>query len=381
LSQEADIYAKRRVNDTALQAASFSRCRSIVELLVNAYDRQLVIVLEKESFGGHSKIELLVGEVAKIDVEAEHFNILLGAVPEQGHEEIIEKTGRNFFFWVIFSERPPRIEIAISPEGEIHLLPELRVPHLLEISRYCSSIVVVSTKDNPHQNGDQNLELQRAHFAVKEYPTSDRLGKDIGECFQEVAAEVSIATACLAYLLHLDLDLLIQTIFPLVQYSARHPASPFRYASSGGCRKTARYGDTPQTVPYRGHENVQVVELLLGKVSHAQASTNGQLEPWAGFILYELLALVVGVLIILEFIVNAIGKGKKSSDSWTEGLTYTTCLIEAIYGDLHTSHPNSPGAVPVATYRSGPAHEYSSQHSADRKSFLQQIRQRVRSLT
>ena len=42
---------------------------------------------------------------------------------------------------------------------------------------------------------------------------------------EDHCAKVSIATVCLAYLLHLDLDLPIQEIketFPLTQYSARY---------------------------------------------------------------------------------------------------------------------------------------------------------------
>jgi hypothetical protein len=260
---------------------------------------------------------------------------------------------------VVFSERLPRIEEAVdaisaSPEGEVHIHPKSRV----------------STKDYSHHTGDQYLGLQTGHFAVKEYPTSDRLDKDVGESFQEVAVQVSIAAVCFAYLLHLNLDLLIQKIIPLVQYSAKHLASLFCYASFGGFRNTARYSDAPQIVSYRDHEKVQVV------------------EPWAGITLYRLLALVVGVLTLLEFLVKVTGRGKKASyavDTWTGRLTYTTCLpfrlIEAICGALHSSHPNSPGAAPAATYRSGPAHAHSTQHPVHRKSFLHLIRQRVRSLT
>ena len=71
------------------------------------------------------------------------------------------------------------------------------------------------------------MELQLAHFSVKEYLTSDRLDNNIAQSFQEVAAKASIATVCLAYLLHLDFnpDLPIREIkeeFPLAQYSARY---------------------------------------------------------------------------------------------------------------------------------------------------------------
>jgi hypothetical protein len=133
--------------------------------------------------------------------------------------------------FVAFSERPLRIEeaadaIAVDPQGEPHFDPEARMPDLQEILLYCSSlVVVVSAKDHSYDKDDKPVELQLAHFSVKEYLTSDRIDKAIAESFQEAAAKVSIATVCLAYLLHLDQDLPIQEIkeaFPLAQYTARY---------------------------------------------------------------------------------------------------------------------------------------------------------------
>jgi hypothetical protein len=69
------------------------------------------------------------------------------------------------------------------------------------------------------------MELRLAHFSVKEYLTSDRLDNDIAQKLQEVVAKASIATVCLAYLLHLDLDLPTKELkktFPLAQYCARY---------------------------------------------------------------------------------------------------------------------------------------------------------------
>ncbi|OWT42519.1 Ankyrin repeat protein [Pochonia chlamydosporia 170] len=67
--------------------------------------------------------------------------------------------------------------------------------------------------------------LQLAHFSVKEYLTSGRHDKDIGQIFRDEVAEASIATVCIAYLLHLDQDIPIRQIreaFPLAEYSARY---------------------------------------------------------------------------------------------------------------------------------------------------------------
>ncbi|TWU70855.1 hypothetical protein ED733_000488 [Metarhizium rileyi] len=130
-----------------------------------------------------------------------------------------------------FSERPLRIKeavdaIAVDTEGDRYFDPGDRMPDPMEISCFCSSLVVIVPTNVPSQHEDEkHLELQLAHFSVKEYLTSERLGKDISQKFQEIAAKASIATVCLAHLLHLDQDISINTIreaFPLAQYSTRY---------------------------------------------------------------------------------------------------------------------------------------------------------------
>jgi ankyrin repeat protein len=72
---------------------------------------------------------------------------------------------------------------------------------------------------------DKYVELQLAHSSVKEYLTSGQLEKNIAHNFQEIAAKASIATVCLAYLLHLDGELNIKGIkerYPFAQYCARY---------------------------------------------------------------------------------------------------------------------------------------------------------------
>ncbi|KAF2184785.1 purine and uridine phosphorylase [Zopfia rhizophila CBS 207.26] len=133
--------------------------------------------------------------------------------------------------FLMCSERPLRIEeavdaIAVDTKGDQYFDPKYRMPDPREISRYCSSlVVVVPAKDRSHNKGDKAMELRLAHFSVKEYLTSNRLQEGIAQDFQEVAAKASIATVCLAYLLHLDMDRPIQeikTTFPLAQYAARY---------------------------------------------------------------------------------------------------------------------------------------------------------------
>ena len=133
--------------------------------------------------------------------------------------------------FLTYSERPLRIEeavdaLVVDTRGDQHFNPQYRMPEPREISCYCSSlVVVVSAKDHSYDEDDKPVELQLAHFSVKEYLTSNRLDTDIALRFEEVAAKASIATVCLAYLLHLDQDLPTRELkktFPLAQYCARY---------------------------------------------------------------------------------------------------------------------------------------------------------------
>jgi hypothetical protein len=90
------------------------------------------------------------------------------------------------------------------------------MPDYQEITRYCSSlVVVVSTKSDDV--------LQLAHFSVKEYLVSNRVESVIAGEFQKVTASASIAKVCLAYLLQFDHELQPEEVlirFPLAKYSA-----------------------------------------------------------------------------------------------------------------------------------------------------------------
>ena len=148
--------------------------------------------------------------------------------------------------FLTYSERPLSIEeavdaIAVDTEGEQYFDPKHRMPDPPEIACYCSSLVVVVSRqehssdedDSDYYDPNQNnkpVELQLAHFSVKEYLTSGRLDKDVDQTFRDELTKVpvaaaSVATVCLAYLLHLDQDIPISKIretFPLAQYSARY---------------------------------------------------------------------------------------------------------------------------------------------------------------
>jgi hypothetical protein len=124
------------------------------------------------------------------------------------------------------------------------------MPNPQEISRYCSSLVVlVTAKDDQYVQDDSEdsytqddsndlyyhiddsynqdgkvVMLQLAHFSVKEYLTSTRLDIEFLQYFQEINAKASMAIICLAYLLQLNSKLPVDEIkrkFPLAHYSAK----------------------------------------------------------------------------------------------------------------------------------------------------------------
>jgi len=100
------------------------------------------------------------------------------------------------------------------------------MPEPLEITRYCSSLVVmVSAKGDSGENNDGHMELQLAHFLVKEYLMLNRLDSDTAQYVQEVAARASVARVCLAYLLHFDQLLPLENMlkgYPFAQYCAKY---------------------------------------------------------------------------------------------------------------------------------------------------------------
>ena len=151
---------------------------------------------------------------------------ILRSIPEE-----YKQNATRILQFLTYSERPLMIEevvdaIVVDAEVDPYFNPKYRMPNPHEISCYCSSlVVVVSAKEHSYFKNDKPMELQLAHFSVKEYLTSNRVDKDIAQNLQATVAKASIAIVCLAYLLHLDLALPIADIqerFPLAQYCARY---------------------------------------------------------------------------------------------------------------------------------------------------------------
>ncbi|KAH0556306.1 hypothetical protein GP486_005768 [Trichoglossum hirsutum] len=157
------------------------------------------------------------------DTLHETYTRILRAIPSE-----YKQNATRILQFLVFSERPLRIEeavdaLAVDPNGDPRFDTEDRMPDPREISRYCSSLVVVTTKEGIYGE-DTIVELHLAHFSVKEYLMLGR-PEEIARDFEEVAARASIAIVCLAYLLHLDFILTAKEIrerFPLAQYCARY---------------------------------------------------------------------------------------------------------------------------------------------------------------
>jgi ankyrin repeat protein len=156
----------------------------------------------------------------------ETYNRILHAIPPEH-----KKTATFILQLIAFSERPLKVEevvdaIAVDTDRDLFFCPKYRMPDPREITRYCSSLVIVtSIPEHFDENNGSYAGVQLAHFSVKEYLTSNRLDSDVAPNFQEPAARAAIARACLAYLLHFNEELpandLVQR-YPFAQYSARY---------------------------------------------------------------------------------------------------------------------------------------------------------------
>jgi hypothetical protein len=147
----------------------------------------------------------------------ETYRRIFDAIPDEYKSHAV-----RILQFLTFSERPLSIKetvdaIAVNTEGDPYFNPDNRMPDPQEISRYCSSLVVVV----PIESGDM---LQLAHLSVKEYLTSNRVETTVAAEFQMVTASASIARVCLGYLLQFDHELQLDEFvinYPLAVYCAR----------------------------------------------------------------------------------------------------------------------------------------------------------------
>ncbi|KAI1382401.1 hypothetical protein F4677DRAFT_25067 [Hypoxylon crocopeplum] len=132
---------------------------------------------------------------------------ILAGIPQEYHHRTI-----RILQLLIHSKEPLVFNqivdaIAVDTTSISLFDPDNRMPVPEEITRYLSSlvvVVVVNRNDRNHWGFDQMvIEVQLAHFSVKEYLMSDRAGEDIAKPLSEFHANASIAELCLAYLIHI----------------------------------------------------------------------------------------------------------------------------------------------------------------------------------
>lgn len=116
--------------------------------------------------------------------------------------------------FLIFTERFLRIEeivdiVAVNPANRPRFDPKDGMPVPKEVSRYCSSLVVVVTREAEVEDNEDEDGYERTiitHFSVKAYLVSNQLEEIIATALKEITAKASMAEICLTYLLELDLN-------------------------------------------------------------------------------------------------------------------------------------------------------------------------------
>jgi ankyrin repeat protein len=173
-------------------------------------------------------------------------------------QSIIEEDAGEAFAalqWLAYSERPLYLDelaeaVVLGPD-KCSLNNRDRLLDPYEVLDICSSLVVLGngdmqdTDEDDDQNKNSNEEDEKvqsretvsfAHFSVKEYLISGRIGKGPASSFSvsASAAHAFIGQTCLSYLLNFDkkdsLPANPLDAFPLVEYSARHWPYHVRFA-------------------------------------------------------------------------------------------------------------------------------------------------------
>ncbi len=160
------------------------------------------------------------------DLDETYARILKSLPSEYAHHTI------RLLQFLTYSERPLRIEEAVDAitvdEGKKPRFdPGNRMPVPGEIVRYCSSLAVRVERIDKDTRATV-VEIQLAHFSVKDYLTSQRPEEHIAQHFKETVAHSCIAKVYLIYLCELNQDLSITEIrqsFFLAQCAARYWAS------------------------------------------------------------------------------------------------------------------------------------------------------------
>ncbi|KAK6541415.1 hypothetical protein TWF694_007227 [Orbilia ellipsospora] len=156
------------------------------------------------------------------EVLAKIYTRMLRSIPKDNR-----KIATRILQFLAYSERPLRIEeavdmIAVDTAGDEYFDPAQRIPNSDEIVFYCAGLAVAASIEN---EGSTSVVLQPSHFSVLEYLRSDQVDGDFARDLKEVVAKGSIATVCLAYLLHLDSKVSTEGLaktYPFARYCAEY---------------------------------------------------------------------------------------------------------------------------------------------------------------
>ncbi|KAK0712676.1 Pfs, NACHT and ankyrin domain protein [Lasiosphaeria miniovina] len=139
-------------------------------------------------------------------------------IPDEHREETIQ-----LLQFLAYSERPLTIEeavdaMAVDLENDHQFDAKDRLPCPMEITRFGSSLVSLFERES-------NIELELAHFSVKEYLTTKALPEPFQYEMSEGIARRRITKICLAHLSCLNNRQSvaeITTLFPQARYSAKY---------------------------------------------------------------------------------------------------------------------------------------------------------------
>lgn len=148
------------------------------------------------------------------------YDRILDSVPPQRMKNAI-----RLLQFLVHSERPLTLNeavdaITVKLDGNLRFAASRRMLDPQEVAVYCSGLVAVVSRQDSDNKGRTVMDIQLAHFLVKEYLVLDRQKRNvandsktntfrafIANNLEDAVARASIAEVCLVYLLELEHDL------------------------------------------------------------------------------------------------------------------------------------------------------------------------------
>jgi ankyrin repeat protein len=138
------------------------------------------------------------------------YSRILQSIPDEQRDDAI-----RLLQLLVYSDKPLGLHeavdaIAVDLTAKPYFDPRNRTPVPSEIILSCSGLVAIDRFEAPQTlyNGPREpLELQLAHFSVKQYLESERVGLDWKHCMSKYYAMASNTKVCLAYCFYLGTSL------------------------------------------------------------------------------------------------------------------------------------------------------------------------------